>query len=73
MARKSKDDEIQTNTEAADPQGKVRPKEKGGGKKEEKNTEEKTLVPFSSDTNQVATVAGYSVIRLNTRAQARSY
>lgn len=41
MARKSKDDEIQTNTEAADPQGKVRPKEKGGGKKRRKKTQKK--------------------------------
>lgn len=46
MARKSKDDEIQTNTEAADPQGKVRPKEKGGGKKEEKKHRRKNTSTF---------------------------
>lgn len=63
-ARKSKDEEIQANTEAADPQGEVRPK--GGGKKEKKR--KKGLLPFNRDMNQVSRVAGYSVTRLNTRA-----
>lgn len=38
MTRKSKDKEIQANTEAADPQGKVRPKEKEKRRKKKNPT-----------------------------------
>lgn len=44
MARQSKDEQIQAATEAADLQGKVRPK--GKGKKENKR-----LLPFRKDIN----------------------
>lgn len=51
------------------PKGKWDPKG-GGGKKKEKK---KGLLPVSRHMNQVSKVAGYSVTRLTTRAQARSY
>lgn len=73
MARKSKDEEIQANTDAADPQGKARPKGKGRKKKKKKQNKKKRLLPFGRDMNQVTRVAGCSVTRLNTRAPARSY
>lgn len=66
MARQSKDEQIQAGTEAADLQGKVRPK--GKGKKENK-----ILLPFRKDVNLAARVAGFYVRRLNTRVQARSF
>lgn len=47
-----------------DSQGKATP---------QKHKRSKRLIPFSRDINQVIRVAGYSVTRLNTRAQARSY